>query len=77
MTRNIIVVDTADWRPPLLVLSFANATNYFTTVFGLLRVIVSDRTRETRTPYCGRRVGWDASGFRDRAEYSDTLETCA
>ena len=42
-----------------------------------LLVCRSGRTRETRASCSGGRVGWDASGFCDRAEYSDALEACA
>ena len=68
---------TMDWRLSVPVLLFANAANYFTAVFNCLRVGFSDRARETRASCGGYRVGRDASGFCERAKYSEPLEARA
>ena len=47
LTQTPYNVRMADWRPPRLVLSFANAANDFTAVFDRLRVCYGDRPRET------------------------------
>jgi len=52
----------------------ANAANNFIAVPYRLLVCRSDRTREARASCSGGCVGRDASGFCDRAEYSDALE---
>ena len=53
---------------------FGDAADHFIAVLDRLRICRSERTGEIRAPCRNRRVGWDASGFCERAKYSDALE---